>query len=1373
MSDIDRQFRQRRQQITSQAQQQRENVERQAREQRERVQQAAREARETLRRQKSELERQVQEAKGGIRTEKRREGRKRDLPITKPVDVQAEERIASVEGQEAEIKGKIKEAEKGVAEAEQKDIEAIATAETEAKTELAKAETQALTELEQARVEAEKAQAKFEAENVKLSTGEYVSRLEFDNLPGATQQKLKELGVEGYNSWLAEQQTSLKSYELEGGYDLASYLRDNPRADTSNLLAIGFTQGDIDSAVTQNKELDQFESDLRQSNPTLYQVYKEGGIDAYNTEVERLQGIVNQYAVRSEWVTPATYQKIQDLKKQYEAGQLGKKDYTASVDALRYVQGFDLPQALDDKVPTATLLSLGITQSQIDAVKEARQVLDQLKDYKTEATPFYFGKDITTKEGGVLTMTPSYDLPKFLRDNPQFNPQQLVTAGFDQKAVDAAVEYNNQPWVSETSGEMLFNAIRKAINEGSLKYDNANVKKAVLADPTKAFFTAEWQEYYKTHPTMQTLYMQAFTTPKTKPTPSLSLEAFTEAYLEVRSDSDLPEKTLRKLAEMEYTRLYGQGAVARSTGIQVTSYLFSPTRVLYPEVELKDISKLEWAVGAAQVGLLAVGGISAVAPKVFSNVIMRAAGLGIQTAATGIFVTETVKNWAAMSPVERGISLAIDIALIAPLAKSGASWLRAKLSPVKAATEALLAQERAFSRELRSILTKTYGDDFAKAYMAVDRAQADYIRALAEVKRIDGIKFRGRTIRVASLTPSELESLAKALDTPVSELKKLKTIKLSGTQVKTRAISTAQANAEDLANALRTKANDYVKITKSRAGFDSPTVADAMSRLPDEVVANARAAVEQITSPKVNIKTLRTALQKTRANLNVAEQAKLQADAQVKAVYDEWVSAGSPKTGELRTRLNEVRLAAEKTDKAWAEALTAYTRALSNLELATSKDIVELYTALLKARAKLASATSKGQRLKLQKRVDVLENKLAKMIKMADVEWGRGGRLTRGGRPGIFSPPTTTGGGASVSISTATMTQDAFLRELASRADVAGGTAVAVPVYTPWGNFGVVVANPRETPVIGKPIKEEPVLPDIVIVDPHLVVAAPPKPVTEPRVEPTEPKVKPKVWPAHPEIKPYVWPEPSPSPYHTGVYFIEPLAKTQTQAAEVNAQILRELKALTQSAIKAGTRAALAGKTGTGLKAAVKTELKQQIRNMTGLQPAMRTQLALQIEPLTELAVKTVTRLITPPRTKIKLTSPITVTLPDGSKHTLTPEEIAGVVGWKQGFIYRAIWPPYGENNVTHSRKPILGIPYYKGAESAYRSIIRRGGKLPPTIARDMGIMDVIIESSRYGKPRLIFKPDVEQKTRVTGKVVKRHKSNSRVAPEVGLGSMR
>ena len=79
------------------------------------------------------------------------------------------------------------------------------------------------------------------------------------------------------------------------------------------------------------------------------------------------------------------------------------------------------------------------------------------------------------------------------------------------------------------------------------------------------------------------------------------------------------------------------------------------------------------------------------------------------------------------------------------------------------------------------------------------------------------------------------------------------------------------------------------------------------------------------------------------------------------------------------------------------------------------------------------------------------------------------------------------------------------------------------------------------------------------------------------------------------------------------------------------------------------------------------------------------------------------------------------------------------------------IYPPYHQQDIINTRKPIPGVKYYSGAKSAAKSITTIGGNVPVLIQRDMGIVDLRIRTPRGAKkPRLKFKSDARQKTRVT-----------------------
>jgi hypothetical protein len=214
-----------------------------------------------------------------------------------------------------------------------------------------------------------------------------------------------------------------------------------------------------------------------------------------------------------------------------------------------------------------------------------------------------------------------------------------------------------------------------------------------------------------------------------------------------------------------------------------------------------------------------------------------------------------------------------------------------------------------------------------------------------------------------------------------------------------------------------------------------------------------------------------------------------------------------------------------------------------------------------------------------------------------------------------------------------------------------------------------------------------------------------------------------------------------------------PMVKT---ASTIKTASLTNIQSVAQTIANTATRAQTT--TQAMVKPAVRVATATVAKTLTQTQTQVKP--AAKVATTTAVATKTATKAITKAVTKtavktaeatnIITMTPIKIQLPDGSSHRLTKKERAGAVGWKQGFIWIMIFPPYGKNNASYTKKPIPGIPYYKGAGSAYASIVRMGGQLPPEILRDMGIFDIKITTGRAGKPKLSFRRDIKQRTTTT-----------------------
>lgn len=142
------------------------------------------------------------------------------------------------------------------------------------------------------------------------------------------------------------------------------------------------------------------------------------------------------------------------------------------------------------------------------------------------------------------------------------------------------------------------------------------------------------------------------------------------------------------------------------------------------------------------------------------------------------------------------------------------------------------------------------------------------------------------------------------------------------------------------------------------------------------------------------------------------------------------------------------------------------------------------------------------------------------------------------------------------------------------------------------------------------------------------------------------------------------------------------------------------------------------------------------------IQPATKTQTA--TKTTTEVPTKTTTettpRPPTPGPTPIPLPK-IPLKLPGGESVSLTREQYAGIVAWKQGLFYILVYPPYGKAQTIYTRKPVAGIQYGSGPGSPQRTARVVGGKLPKAFELAMGVTKVKVRPGlTKGKPRLKFR---------------------------------
>ena len=704
----------------------RSGVSSQAATQRSEVERQYQEAESGLRRQASDVEREAEAAKGRARQREALEQRKRDLPITKPVDTGAKEVVAEVSKTQAEAHAKVREGHKEVGELKEANLTAITEAEQKALAEIEQQYQMAMEELQE-----------FEAANVELKTGEWVSRDMFEGLTADARAQLSKLGVDAYNDWATKQveiMSSLPTQDIGG----QSYYNLEAIAASTELSKI-FTDN-VDGGqqmLTDYKAMASLPTIEVEGN-TYYDLAKIAGNRQLETTfasyVEGGQQILTDYKAQTSLPTTTVYNPeaqaaIDAATKAHGRATIPESVKSGEIPAKITV--YDLDKiAANTSLTTAFIAFVPDGQQILANFNEAQTIMAKLDDYKTE--------------GG-------YNISAFLRDNPKFVTDKLVAvAGFDAKDVNSAVEYNQQPWVVKTIGEEYAEVAQQAGFDAlklALFIENPNL----LED------TQGWVDYKKSHPTVaakiESLLKASYATADTISEPTLSLVAFKDAFIEARGyETENEKELLSALATSEYQRLYGRGTYAVSMGTALTTYVFSPARVLYPEVELKDISALEWAVGGAQLALFAIPVVG-----LSSSVAAKAIITGVEVAAGATFAAATAIQWADMSWTERGISLAMTVAILMPVGIRG----------VKSAVGRV-------GEEVSYIKLQRAGINLSKDWRMLDRVELKYGRASSQyvsaeakvVKAQTALKsaIGETTISASSRVDLSLRQLQSAVD---------------------------------------------------------------------------------------------------------------------------------------------------------------------------------------------------------------------------------------------------------------------------------------------------------------------------------------------------------------------------------------------------------------------------------------------------------------------------------------------------------------------------------------------------------------------------------------------------------------------------------
>ena len=185
-------------------------------------------------------------------------------------------------------------------------------------------------------------------------------------------------------------------------------------------------------------------------------------------------------------------------------------------------------------------------------------------------------------------------------------------------------------------------------------------------------------------------------------------------------------------------------------------------------------------------------------------------------------------------------------------------------------------------------------------------------------------------------------------------------------------------------------------------------------------------------------------------------------------------------------------------------------------------------------------------------------------------------------------------------------------------------------------------------------------------------------------------------------------------------------------------------KTLLQQAINIATRinTQMVNQTNVQLKSQIK--LNSKIKAQNKIQTQTATEVKIKVATLTKQALDILQNQIDKNITTFPVNienfntnrppnnaPPIRIKLSNGSSTLLDQNKLAGAVGWKQGFVYKAIYKPYKQSNLITTKYKIQGIPYYGGVRSAFKSLVQiTKGDLPSTIRLTMGIENIVIQTN-------------------------------------------
>ena len=208
--------------------------------------------------------------------------------------------------------------------------------------------------------------------------------------------------------------------------------------------------------------------------------------------------------------------------------------------------------------------------------------------------------------------------------------------------------------------------------------------------------------------------------------------------------------------------------------IDVAAFVFPPARALRADTTLKDISGVEWAIGAAQIALLVVSPSLGIIGKA-GGAVGKAAAISSKALQAGTIATYgviTAVEWDKMTPLERTVNVALNVTIIgAVYGKTIVSGLKAVTSKLKGAyskvpdlmmkmTKAVKAGDAQKIRTIAANLEKV-GAKIKGTNGNIVRQQARYFNSHADEIALKGVTMPKKAFSIIKKVNSSISKMVK------------------------------------------------------------------------------------------------------------------------------------------------------------------------------------------------------------------------------------------------------------------------------------------------------------------------------------------------------------------------------------------------------------------------------------------------------------------------------------------------------------------------------------------------------------------------------------------------------------------------------------